>query len=82
MAIGWLIGLFAGAVVFTWLFNSSGGSVLIVAVFHGCFNYITSTNAGGGMLATVVSIAVMVWAVVVVLAFKPAALSREGNVEA
>lgn len=82
IAIGWLIGLFAGAIVFTWLFNSSGGSILIVAVWHGCFNFITSSNAGNGMVAAIVSTIVMIWAVVVVLIFKPSALSYDNKVEA
>jgi membrane protease YdiL (CAAX protease family) len=80
MALGWLVGLFAGAIVFTWLFNSSGGSVLIVAVFHGCFNVVTSSTAGSGTLAAVVSIAVMVWAVFVVVYYGPKQLSGERRV--
>jgi membrane protease YdiL (CAAX protease family) len=80
IAIGWGIGLFAGAIVFTWLFNSSGGSILIVAIWHGCFNFITSSDAGNGMLAAVVSTIVMVWAVVVVVIFKPATLSHTNKV--
>jgi membrane protease YdiL (CAAX protease family) len=75
IAVGWAIGLFAGAIVFTWLFNSTGGSILIVAVWHGCFNYITASTAGNGVLAAVVSTIVMVWAVVVVFLYKPGNLS-------
>ncbi len=82
IAIGWLIGLFGGAIAFTWLFNSSGGSILIVAVAHGCFNFMTSSGAGNGIVAAVVSTIVMVWAVVVILAFKPMALSTATKVEA
>jgi uncharacterized protein len=76
MAIGWLIGLFAGAIVFTWLFNSASGSILIVAIWHGCFNFMSASNAGNGILAAVVSTVVMIWAVVVILWFKPKNLSR------
>lgn len=80
--IGWLIGQFAGAILFTWLFNSSGGSILIVAIWHGCFNFIASSDAGNGLLAAVVSTIVMIWAVVVILVFKPATLSHTNKVEA
>ena len=76
IAIGWLIGLFAGAIVFTWLLNSSNGSILIVAIWHACFNFMTASNAGNGILAAVVSTVVMVWAVVVIVWFKPKNLSR------
>lgn len=82
IAIGWAIGLFAGALVFTWLFNSTGGSVLLLAIWHGCFNFITASTAGNGLLAAIVSALVMVWAVVVVVKFKPATLSQSAKVVA
>lgn len=77
IAIGWAIGLFTGAVVFTWLVNSAEGSILIAAIFHGCFNYITASDAGNGLLAAVVSTVVMVWAVIVIFVYKPRSLSRK-----
>jgi membrane protease YdiL (CAAX protease family) len=80
IAIGWGIGLFAGAIVFTWLFNSANGSILILAVWHGCFNFMSASDAGNGVLATVVSTLVMIWAVVVIWWFKPQNLSSQPKV--
>ena len=77
IAIGWAIGLYAGAIVFTWLLNSTEGSILIAAVFHGCFNYVTSADAGGGLLGEIVSTLVMIWAVLVVIIYKPKTLSSK-----
>lgn len=74
---GFLVGQFAGALLFTWLFNSADGSVLIVAVWHGCFNFISSSQAGDGLLAAVVSTLVMILAAIVLIAFKPRNLSRK-----
>ena len=71
MAIGWLIGFFAGAVILTWLYNSASNSILIVAVWHGCFNFITASKADIGYLPAVVSMLVIVWAVVVIIRYKP-----------
>jgi membrane protease YdiL (CAAX protease family) len=82
IAAGWAFGLLAGAIVFTWLFNSSRGSILIVAIWHGCFNFATASSAGNGILAAVVSTVVMVWAVVVIVLFKPKALSKQARVMA
>ena len=79
IAIGWVIGLFAGAIVFTWLFNSAEGSILIVAIWHGCFNFISASDAGNGLLAAVVSTIVMIWAIVVVFVYKPKTLSIKGK---
>lgn len=41
----WVYGLFCGAVVMTWLYNHSGGSILVVAVFHTLFNLTGGTAA-------------------------------------
>lgn len=70
---GMLIGLLAGAIIFTWLYNSTGGSVLMTAVWHGLFNYTTAcTSCKTGLIAAVISTVVMAWAVVVVVWFQPA----------
>jgi membrane protease YdiL (CAAX protease family) len=74
---GFLIGLLAGAVTFTWLFNSTKGSVLITALFHGAFNFTTAcVSCKAGVEAAVVSTIVMIWAVLIVIIFKPANLSH------
>lgn len=80
IAVGWAIGLFAGAIVFTWLFNSTGGSILILAIWHGSFNFMSASDAGNGILAAVVSTLVMIWAVVVIWWFKPQNLSSQPRV--
>ena len=73
---GFLLGLLAGAITFTWLYNSTGGSVLLVAVWHAAFNFVTGcVTCKTGVEAAVVSTVVMVWAVVVVLWLKPARLT-------
>jgi hypothetical protein len=48
----------------------------MVALWHGTFNFITASEAGEGVVAAVLSTMVMVWAVVVVILFKPANLSH------
>lgn len=74
---GLLIGLLAGAVTFTWLYNSTRGSILAVAVWHGAFDFTTGCTAcKTSVTAAILSALVMVWAVVVVILFRPAMLSR------
>jgi len=34
MAVGWFFGLLCAAIVFTWLYNSTKGSLLAVALWH------------------------------------------------
>jgi len=76
IAVGWLAGLAAGGITFTWLFNSTRGSVLIVAVAHGAFNFGTASITATDSVAAVTSSVVMIWAVIVILVFKPRDLSR------
>ena len=76
---GWLISLAAGTIVFTWLYNSSRGSVLMLILWHGFFDFITASKAGEGSAAIILSIIVMIWAVVVILVYKPAELSSAGK---
>ncbi len=75
--IGWLLSLAAGTIVFTWLYNSSRGSVLILILWHGSFDFITASNAGEGLAAIILSVIVIIWAIVVVLLYKSATLSAE-----
>lgn len=75
---GFLLGVLAGAIFLTWLYNSSGGSILIVAVWHGLFDYVTAcTECKSGLIAATVSTLVMIWAVVVVVLFKSSNLSSK-----
>lgn len=75
-----VFGVLAGTILLTWLYNSSGGSLLSVIVWHGLFNTFTASAAGHGTVAMVMSIAVMVWAVVIVLVTRPASLTgRRGR---
>jgi membrane protease YdiL (CAAX protease family) len=63
---GWFIGLFCGAVVLAWLYNRSGGSILLVAIWHATYNLISGTDAATGLLAAVSTTLVIVLAVVLV----------------
>jgi membrane protease YdiL (CAAX protease family) len=74
---GLALGLLAGSITFTWLYNSAGGSVLILAVWHGTFNFVTACSVcKTGASSAVVSALVMTWALAIVLIFKPATLSH------
>jgi len=77
---GFLIGLLAGSITFTWLYNSTRGSVMMTALWHGAFNFTTAcVSCKTGISAAAVSTAVMIWAVLIVLMFKTANLSHSSK---
>lgn len=65
--LGWLVGLWFGSYFLTWLYQSTGGSVLLVACWHTAYNLTTATEATAGLPAAVASTLVMVVTAVVLL---------------
>lgn len=50
---------------FTWLYNSTRGSVFIVIVFHAVFNWLSVSEAGGQFAASIMSAPIVLWALYV-----------------
>ena len=64
---GFLIGLTCGAIVLTAVYNGTGGSILLVALWHATYNMTSATAAAKGAIAAIVSGLVIAWAVVLVV---------------
>ena len=63
---GFFIGVLAGSIVLTWLYNKSGGSILSVALWHASFNFVSASPNAGGLAAAVTTTLTIGWAVFVV----------------
>jgi uncharacterized protein len=70
-------GFLALAIVLTWLYNSTRGSILMVALFHGGYNFWLASPAAGGFITPTIDALFIIWAVAVVVVFGPANLSRK-----
>jgi len=77
-AAGWYVSILLGAVIFTWLYNSARGSILIAAIFHGTAD-IVFTSPSPGDLATIIGVLMTLWGIAIFFVCKPAALSCSGN---
>jgi membrane protease YdiL (CAAX protease family) len=67
---GLLLGLFAGAVVLTWLYEGARCSVLIVALWHLSLNVGSATTAGEGAVSVAVSMVVIVLSIFITRAWR------------
>lgn len=66
IACGWAFSLLCGAVVLSWLYNRSGGSILMVAIWHTGYNLTAGTAAATGLLAIVPTALVITGALLLV----------------
>lgn len=51
--IGWAASIVTGSVVCTWLFNSTRGSIAVLAVFHAALDIFIGSPTGGDVVANV-----------------------------
>jgi membrane protease YdiL (CAAX protease family) len=68
---GMLVGVLCGAVLFTWLYNGTGGSVLMVAIWHALFDLLSASAAGRDFIPIATSAGVIVWALIVANVERP-----------
>jgi uncharacterized protein len=77
--LGWYFSILTGAVLLTWLTNSTGGSILIAAIFHGTMD-IAFVSAGSSSVANILGVLVTIWGLAVLSIAKPQYLSNVGKV--
>jgi membrane protease YdiL (CAAX protease family) len=73
-ALGFFFTLLPGTIWLTWLYNSTRGSILMVALWHGAWN--TALAGAEGEIPIMMSISIMVAAVLILVVARPAHLSH------
>lgn len=73
--IGFVLGIVAGAIWLTFLYNYTKGSTLAVSLWHLTFNFVSMMGKNELVLSAVISVLVMLLAALVLIKYKPANLS-------
>jgi membrane protease YdiL (CAAX protease family) len=77
--VGWYASLLTGSVLFTWLFNATGGSVLIPAIFHGAMD-VAFLASGPDLLPMVLGAFITILGVAVLVTYGPSSLAPRPRV--
>ena len=59
------VSILCTAMVFTWLYNSTQGSVFLAILFHAVFNWFAVSEAAGPFTAGIMSVPIFLWALYV-----------------
>ena len=78
--IGWAASLVTGSVVCTWLFNSTKGSIAVVALFHAALDIFIGSPTGGDVVPNVMGAAVVIGALLIPRRYGRETLSRRPKV--
>src|SRR5688572_27839140 len=76
---GWVSSLVTGSVLLTWLYNSSRGSLLVVAIFHAAIDVVFTSHTSSPIVVNVAGALITVAGVIVVVAVGPGYLSRRSK---
>ncbi|MDA1004129.1 MAG: CPBP family intramembrane metalloprotease, partial [Chloroflexi bacterium] len=73
---GWLLGLFAAAIFFTWLYHRTHGGLLAIVIWHGTFNTLVASEAAEGTIAAAMTTVFMIAVALIVVLGAPTMLGR------
>ena len=76
---GWFFGLVTGAILLTWLYNESRGSLLVVALFHAAVDVAFTSAATSPFVVNATGALMTFCGIAVLVAAGPRYLSRRGK---
>jgi CAAX protease family protein len=74
---GVVLALILGGFIFTWLYNSTKGSILAVAMWHGSFDYITTNKAATELGIVIACGVILFWGLLIPFVYNRKSLSSE-----
>jgi len=78
--VGWAASIVTGSVLCTWLFNSTKGSIAVLALFHAALDIFIGSPTGGDVVANVMGAFVVIGALTIPRRFGRENLSRSPKV--
>lgn len=79
--VGWVLSLFTGSILLTWLYNSSRGSILVCAVFHTTIDVVFTADISDKQVMNYLGMLITIWGVLTLIIFKSKNLSKKDKVE-
>jgi CAAX protease family protein len=76
---GWFFSLLTGAVLLTWLYNASRGSILVVAIFHAAVDVAFTSGISSPSVVNGAGALITLWGIIVLVVAGPRYLSRRGK---
>lgn len=80
LTAGWLLSLLTGSILLTWLFNSSGGSILVCAVFHAAIDIVFIPDFADRNIINYLGMLITIWGIITVFVFGYKNLSRHERI--
>ncbi|MDX1910664.1 MAG: type II CAAX endopeptidase family protein [Saprospiraceae bacterium] len=77
---GWILSLATGSVLLSWLLNSSGGSLLVCAIFHATVDIAFTSRFSAPDMVAYTGMLITIWGVFTIIRFKPRNLSSGNRV--
>lgn len=66
--VGYIVSITMGSVLLSWMYRGSGHSILIVALWHGLFDFVSASPVAEGVGNAVISGVVIVWVIAILRA--------------
>ena len=76
---GWFFSLLTGAVLLTWLYNESRGSILVVALFHATVDVAFTSDISSPFVVNIAGAQITCWGIIVLIAARPGYLAKRGK---